>query len=254
MPNGPFDEEQDAPVQVMEPQGGIIPGGGTATIGTKTMPFNRQVWDASDWQRYVQRANAYEAEKRKAEENREFMDMLAKNAAVMRSQQAVNTALTFQAMRGFERDLQAAKSSGLSDEQAFVQAASRNSRAFGGGTGAASVINASRTPFTPTETTIAGAPAVRSGRYGERVQFPPQPRAEAGLRGTLSAPEFPGMAPRLSVSGPVEQVQEYQRTNRPAVSAPRTEAPIKIRRKSDGRTGIYRGNPRDIPSGYEIVR
>jgi hypothetical protein len=225
MANGQFDEEYDAANQVVPPSQ-IIPGGGTATIGTQTIPFNRQVWDASDWSRYIQRADAYDAIKRqvqqneesakmKAAEDREFMSLMSQNAGVKQSQQAVSAAMKFQAMRGYERDFQAAKASGLSDSQAGLQAFFRNPTVVSGQS-----VMAAQPAFEPKATTIGGAPAVRSGRYGERVQFVPQ---NNGIQMTVSPPDsvggIPMGPPRTTYRGPVDKMQEFQRTNSPAIKS-----------------------------------
>jgi len=254
MPNGQFSEEQDAMVTQGTPVapaalGGIIPagapGGGTATIGTQEIPFPRQVWEQSDWNAWRQRQDEYDRKKQEAEENRQFMELLGQNTRTNQAAKAVESARQFIEMRGFDRDLRAAKAAGLSDEQAFLQSAFRHPGMFGGGvgTGMGSLLRSSRPEpeaFIPGVVDIPGAgQMIRSGRYGERLE---RVEAPGSLRKTITPNQKYGITlgpPTETISGPAAQVDEYYRTNRPAVSAPKSYPPVPASKSQRVKGTIY---------------
>lgn len=130
--------------------------------------------DAAAWQ---SRQPNLDVDKATEEANRVakeglYLDHLLLNKRTQNSAAAVNAAMTFQAMRSYERDLQTAKSAGLSDEQAAVQAFFRNPRAVNG-TQVASMVRATTPapePFVPTTMDMPGVgPVIRQGRYGEKI-------------------------------------------------------------------------------------
>ena len=187
--------------------GGIIPagasGGGTATIGTQEIPFPRQVWEQSDWNAWRQRQDEYDRKKQEAEENRQFMELLGQNTRTNQAAKAVESARQFIEMRGFDRDLRAAKAAGLSDEQAFLQSAFRHPGMFGGGvgTGMGSLVRASRPEPVLADTLTWGGwtaasspPRLRTGYAAPLSAAGPYQGASAGHRHFFSAARGPSHA------------------------------------------------------------
>src|SRR5437763_6304738 len=66
-------------------------------------------------------------EQQQEQRDQEFQRALLQNVRVQDAAKAVEAAMRFQGMRGYERDLAMAKSAGLSDEQAATHALIRNS-------------------------------------------------------------------------------------------------------------------------------
>ena len=100
--------------------------------GEVTVPFtttNAPAAPAFDWNAYrkqqeeianIGRINAQN------EQDSAYLKQLVQNKNLKEAEKAVEFALQFQGMRGFERDLQTAKAAGISDEQAATQALIRN--------------------------------------------------------------------------------------------------------------------------------
>jgi hypothetical protein len=165
----------------LPPGGGRIqmPGGDVRSFqfeipaGSDSPEVRRQA-ALDDMQFNVQRRQAEQA----AEDEQYMKDLMA-NAQVQQAQKAIDAAMKYQSMRRFDRDIEAAKASGMSSEQAMIQAAMRNPLAFGGGSGAVSVINAIRPPpAVQFGTADSGRGYAMGGRYGNTVSWEPNPPRE----------------------------------------------------------------------------
>lgn len=152
-----------------EPGVGIV-GTNRYQVGVQSDSPDIAAWSAR--QPNLDRAKATEEANRVAKEGL-YLDHLMLNQRTTTSARAVEAALTFQAMRNYERDLSTAKAAGLSEEQAALQALVRNPKVLGSGAGFGSAVRAlTPTPpaFTPTPVDVPGAGQfIRQGRYGERM-------------------------------------------------------------------------------------
>lgn len=159
------------------------PQPGVAIVGTNRFQMPVQApQTASEYQafaamssgpRTVQEANQLADEQAR---DMEFQRQLIQNARVQDASKAVESAMRFQGMRGYERDLQSAIASGLSPEQASTHALLRNAPKmfYAHPQSIAPLLNATRQVPAPSVVDLPGlGKAVRSGVRGERVQFPP---------------------------------------------------------------------------------
>lgn len=105
----PMTPPQAAPSAAPSPVMGTL--GGQRLIGYPGI-------DAATIAQYQARGN---------EADRDFVEALLSNSRIQDSQKAIDAAIRFQAMRQFERDLEAGKASGMSPEQSTIQALVRNS-------------------------------------------------------------------------------------------------------------------------------
>lgn len=120
----------------------------------------------------------------------EFQRNLLKNVRVQDAAKAVESAMRFQGMRGYERDLQAAQAAGLSPEQAATQALVRNSGKmfFSHPQSLVPAIRSLRQPpavMPPTLVDLGGGVrGVQAGIGG--AQFHPLPQPKPVVEGKLS--------------------------------------------------------------------
>lgn len=140
------------------------------------------VWGVVESQKAIERNQLLQEEfLRKKEDERatEFQRNLLKQVRVQDAAKAVEAAMRFQGMRGYERDLQAAQAAGLSPEQAATQALVRNSGKmfFSQPQAMVTALKALRPPPQVMEPTVVdvggGVKGVRSGPGGNRFQFLP---------------------------------------------------------------------------------
>lgn len=161
---------------------------GRAIIGTQAVPVGVQPpltqADLTAWQSRQPNLDVglatQQAIARAAEEN--LMRELRQTAKVTDAAKAIESAMRFQGLRSYERDLAALKSAGLPDATAHAQALARNAgRMFWSSPTTALKAMTPPAPVpAPSVVTLPGMPpGVRSGRYGERFNFPPQPPASA---------------------------------------------------------------------------
>lgn len=166
----------------------------------------RQVAEA-DWatqQRYAtaQRALAEQAALAADQrvQDQRFMDALTQNARMQNAEKAVSAAMRFQGIRGFERDLSAAKAAGLSEEQATLQALTRNAgRMFADAPG--DIAPSVRALQPPQAVPAAnGIPAHIIAPPQRRPYFPPSESVVQPLPVTVE--EIPGTGRKFVRTGP----------------------------------------------------
>lgn len=149
---------------------------GRAVVGTNTVQVGVQPpytqTDLAAWQARQPNLSVQIATQRaidKAVEDN-FMADMARAAQVQQSAKAIESAMRFQGLRGYERDLEALTSAGIPRDQAQTQALARNAgRMFWSSPATAlKAMTPVMAPFTPTVTELGGVKGVRQGLHGER--------------------------------------------------------------------------------------
>ncbi len=165
-----------APPVSAAPWSAIGTAAGQLRAGQPVTALPRQpAWSGQDWAAWQQRQAAPQQQMRAMQEQRELAQTLQANQAANKSLKAIQASVQFLGLRRYQNDLAA----GIPTEKAIA----RNAPLMFW-THPASIVPAMRAAqpreqaFVPQPLNIPGMPpAIRSGRYGERVQFPPQPRA-----------------------------------------------------------------------------
>lgn len=182
LPIGSFDPATSDPYAGITPStAGItpqhvpsgIPGepdtSGTATIGTRSMPFPVQQDTPNEAASWIARFNEFDRIKRQAEEDRAWNEMYQQNGRVQVAAKAVESARRFQSVRNYQNRYNELVASGRTTQEAGFQATIENPYAFG--PQFASSINAMRPERKPNAYNIPGVGmVVQSGRFGDRVQ------------------------------------------------------------------------------------
>src|SRR5438128_823525 len=166
-----------APPVAAAPWSAIGTAAGQLRAGQPVTALPRQpAWSGQDWAAWQQRQAAPQERMRAMQEQRELAQTLQANQAANKSLKAIQASVQFLGLRRYQNDLAA----GIPTEKAIA----RNAPLMFW-THPASIVPAIRAAqpraeaFVPQPLNVPGMPpAIRSGRYGERVQFAPQPRAQ----------------------------------------------------------------------------
>src|SRR5437762_4940862 len=165
-----------APPVAAAPWSAIGTAAGQLRAGQPVTAMPRQpAWSGQDWAAWQQRQAAPQERMRAMQEQRELAQTLQANQAANKSLKAIEASGQFLGLRRYQNDMAA----GIPTEKAIA----RNAPLMFW-THPASIVPAIRAAqpraeaFVPPPLNVPGMPpAIRSGRYGEHVQFAPQPKA-----------------------------------------------------------------------------
>lgn len=280
MPDGFTYDDRGEPMAA--PSGVRIPAGistdmplppGSAIVGKNVVDVGFDVRTPAEWAVIRDRMDDFDRRRREAEQARVVEEALAGQLQAAQASRRANEykaaiagALQFQESRALRNALDA----GVPPAQAIA----RHFRAFGTGRDAAAMLRATAPPLQPRVVDFEGiGPAVVSGRFGERVQFPARtPPARRNLTPSemmrraadLDAlvndplrrkgePDSPETAEARRELAEINRRLRALSTGAPATSPP-APAPVRVRRKSDGALFDYSGSADEVPADrYEIV-
>lgn len=304
LPIGSFDTASDPYAGITPSTAGItpqhvpsgIPGepdtSGTATIGSRSMPFPVQQDTPNEAASWIARFNEFDRIKRQAEEDRAWNEMYQQNGRVQVAAKAVEGQRRYQAVRNYQNRYNELVASGKTEQEAGFISLIENPMAFGPQW--SSAIDKMRPERRPNALNIPGVgQVVQSGRYGERVQSaellkpwsPTEGTTEGGTKyfrtGKGSAAILKDNSTKLTPSQLIARakyLKDYGKTKDPSVQdelseinrqlneltmQSKTSAPdavqqigkvIRVRNKSDGKIRPYHGNASDVPlDQYEIL-